>query len=184
MELTWPILGIVHGDIKPHNVLIFQDELGAFRAKITDFGYSTCYFHENDLIQLPKSMPWNAPEYNGLGVTPAQARKMDIFSLGILFFWLIFERYLSNVEPFPEEAQWASLSFEHSHVNRLQDLLEDFKRKDKLVLLAHQLLSADEDVHHETKQELMHLFNASLATNPDLRGADIEDLLKQLEPNR
>lgn len=29
--------GIIHGDVKPQNVLIFKDDFGKYVAKVTDF---------------------------------------------------------------------------------------------------------------------------------------------------
>ncbi|QVM08162.1 hypothetical protein D8B26_002855 [Coccidioides posadasii str. Silveira] len=56
-------LDIVHGDLKPDNVLIFRDASGNLTAKISDFGFSQ--------VELPTGSPsfgaggteyWNAPE--------------------------------------------------------------------------------------------------------------------------
>ncbi|KMU82554.1 hypothetical protein CIHG_00335 [Coccidioides immitis H538.4] len=56
-------LDIVHGDLKPDNVLIFRDASGNLTAKISDFGFSQ--------VELPAGSPsfgaggteyWNAPE--------------------------------------------------------------------------------------------------------------------------
>jgi Ser/Thr protein kinase RdoA (MazF antagonist) len=30
--------GIIHGDIKPHNVLVFKNAEGGYVAKVIDFG--------------------------------------------------------------------------------------------------------------------------------------------------
>ena len=32
---------IIHGDIKPQNVLVFKDSVGKTTVRVTDFGYST-----------------------------------------------------------------------------------------------------------------------------------------------
>lgn len=50
-------LEISHRDIKPHNFLISKVKKGLFRAKVTDFGYSTCYGDEDETIVLPQSPP-------------------------------------------------------------------------------------------------------------------------------
>jgi serine/threonine protein kinase len=43
----------VHGDIKPHNVLIFKDaESSEHSAKLIDFGSSTRYANDDHRIML------------------------------------------------------------------------------------------------------------------------------------
>jgi serine/threonine protein kinase len=49
---------VIHGDIKPDNVLIFKNEHGNFISKLADFGFSTLSMQENELILLPRSNPW------------------------------------------------------------------------------------------------------------------------------
>lgn len=80
---------IVHGDIKPQNVLIFDNEEGGYIARVADFGYSTQWALPNDLVQMPRSRPWDAPEWHHRGFTPAQAMKMDAYSFGMVVLWLL-----------------------------------------------------------------------------------------------
>ncbi|KAF6515568.1 hypothetical protein HZS61_004309 [Fusarium oxysporum f. sp. conglutinans] len=87
---------IVHGDIKPENVLVFRDKSGKYRARLIDFGYSSRYAHDAQQLELPRSRPWNAPENEGHMPmwTPAEAVKSDLFCLGMVYFWLLFEPHL------------------------------------------------------------------------------------------
>ena len=82
--------GVIHGDIKPENVLVFSENDGAYVAKVTDFGYSTLFTTDSDLIKMPKSWPWTAPERHHREILPIQARKMDAYSFGMLCLWLLF----------------------------------------------------------------------------------------------
>ena len=81
--------GIFHGDIKPQNILLFDKISSGHTAKVADFGYSTRWATPNDLIQMPRSQPWAAPEWHHRGFTPAQALLMDAYSFGMLDLWLI-----------------------------------------------------------------------------------------------
>jgi hypothetical protein len=45
---------------------------------------------------MPKSEPWNAPEYRK-ECKPADGQKVDVFSFGMLCLWLLFEEKLSTV---------------------------------------------------------------------------------------
>jgi len=74
--------GIVHCDVKPHNMLVTADE----RLKITDFGIaralSSVETHESqDVI-------WGSPQYlapeQALGQSPAPAS--DVYSLGVVMY--------------------------------------------------------------------------------------------------
>lgn len=56
---------------------------------MADFGYSTQWALPNDLIQMPRSRPWDAPEWHHRGFTPAQAMKIDSFSFGMVVLWLL-----------------------------------------------------------------------------------------------
>jgi serine/threonine protein kinase len=176
----------VHGDIKPQNVLIFKDDTGTFIAKLADFGYSTSYVQADDLVRVPRSRPWNAPECDPLGlmIKPLQAFKMDVFSLGMLFLWLVFERYFCGSEPLPTDMQWAASSFEYQGEHRLRDILEDLKNKDCLALFARQLLAMESGLDVQQIKELNNFFSESLAFDPALREVDIEDSLKRLGLNR
>jgi serine/threonine protein kinase len=58
---------IIHGDIKPQNVLVFKEPTGKPTAKVTGFGYSTMAARADDLVLMPKIAPWHAPEHHHRG---------------------------------------------------------------------------------------------------------------------
>ena len=80
-------IGVVHGDIKPQNVLVFKDSTTReITVKVTDFGYSTLTVGESGKVFLPKSRPWNAPEYHFGEFNVQEAKKADVYSFGLLVF--------------------------------------------------------------------------------------------------
>ncbi|KAH8587931.1 kinase-like domain-containing protein [Bisporella sp. PMI_857] len=81
---------IIHGDIKPENVLVFQDESKGYLARVADFGFSTHFRDDDTLISVPKSVPWNAPENHNREFLPQAAKEMDAYSFGMLCLWLLF----------------------------------------------------------------------------------------------
>lgn len=47
---------IVHGDITPENVLVFNDHSRVI-AKVADFGYSTCFHNRDDWLRCRSQSP-------------------------------------------------------------------------------------------------------------------------------
>ena len=181
-------------------MLIFKDNTGALIAKVHDFGYSTAYKHEDDLVKLPKSEGWQAPEFVDHRIKPAQARKMDVFSFGLVCLWLLFEPYFSGIKSLPSEADWAVPCFNSSlgqveHVfgrlksmeRRERGLLKD-RMQDKgavepkhgLLLLAYQFLDAESGWSSEFRKDLNAFFN-SLDYDPSRRTGDICKLVRHLD---
>ena len=172
---------IVHGDIKPQNILVFRTN-NSYGAKVIDFGYSTQFTAEDEYILVPKSWPWFAPEHSKSDrFKPSQARKMDIFSLGMLCLWVIFERYFSGSVPLPSEACWAEHYFRQAAgSDRSKKILNDLKQDDNLVTLAAQLVTVETELTDEAQQGLTEYFNKSLPTDPNLRADKLGDLLECL----
>ncbi|RBR20149.1 uncharacterized protein FIESC28_05428 [Fusarium coffeatum] len=80
--------GIVHGDIKAQNVLIFADAEHKYRAKVNNFGYSQVINTERSSLLLGGTRPWKAPEAK-TAVKVSDAKYTDIYLLS-LFIWCTF----------------------------------------------------------------------------------------------
>lgn len=78
---------IIHGDIKPENILISKtDSSKTYVAQVIDFGYST--LRTDRPITMPRSYGWTAPEWHHRGFQYLDAEKMDVYSFGLLCLWL------------------------------------------------------------------------------------------------
>ncbi|MDW8291179.1 MAG: serine/threonine-protein kinase, partial [Armatimonadota bacterium] len=85
--------GIVHGDLRPHNIIVSQEGL----VKITDFGLMPA-LQASPLAQtvwLTRAAPYLPPEVSeGWQVTPAA----DVYALGVILFEMI-----TGGVPFPAD---------------------------------------------------------------------------------
>ena len=89
--------GLVHGDLKSENVLIFEDDEEGYVAKLSDFGLSSSITHlrtermsncnpptdDTTFSPLGATEIWAAPEYRECGTRAALASR-DVYSLGLL----------------------------------------------------------------------------------------------------
>lgn len=93
--------GIVHGDIKPENVMIEGDfrNPGSWVPKVTDFGTVALIAHPVMLDGRPAvvATPRYASPEHLLGVDQLEERS-DIYSLGLLLHFLLSGRHASNAQ--------------------------------------------------------------------------------------
>ncbi|KAI1274067.1 hypothetical protein F5Y07DRAFT_223980 [Xylaria sp. FL0933] len=99
--------GIVHGDVKPENILIFprRDADNEFVAKLTDFGHSV--FESSHSKSLPAFTPqWCAPELSPEGAGPKsmgfhEMKQTDIYSYGLVVLSVMLGRpFYESIEDF------------------------------------------------------------------------------------
>ena len=157
--------GIIHGDIKPENVLIFNQSLDDYTAKVADFGYSTWFVRDDELIKMPKSQPWFAPEWHHRGFNVSDAMKMDAYSFGMLSLWLLF---------------YNSVGSSNQDFRNGIGLSEPKKR----ISIAHELTVLTVNAGGKQRSNLKEFFACTLQPNPADRSSDFKHLLRLLKPHK
>ncbi|KAK7943800.1 TPR-like protein [Apiospora aurea] len=151
-------------EVSSTNVLIFKDQAtDTFTAKAIDFGFSSRYVNDDDVLRLARTPPWDAPEVRKYTeFKPIDARKADVFSFGMLCLWVLFEQNLSS-----ENSIWSQLH-------------PQLETRDAMARLA--TLKADNKLF--LREQLRRFFELSLGIDPNTRPSNLQHLLTCLDPNR
>jgi serine/threonine protein kinase len=96
--------GLIHGDIKPSNLLVCRHSTRSFVVKLTDFGFA---LSETDKRPLGYTKNLEAPEIH-MAIDPRYHRQLDIYSYGILVH-TIFRDGVPYHESIPEEGREAEI---------------------------------------------------------------------------
>ncbi|KAF1992761.1 hypothetical protein P154DRAFT_583495 [Amniculicola lignicola CBS 123094] len=177
----------VHGDIKPRNVIIFKQKPG-YVAKVNDFGFTTSFRDKSDSKTMPRSPIWSAPEWHDRSFSAGAAKKMDIFSWGLLCLWLLTEDdALENIRSLQEWTRPSEqfISFD-DHRPLQQNSLEAWKldNLDLFVPLAALLIDQQPSISKGNKKRFTSFFQSTLSIDPKKRSSDYDTLMHLLDPVR
>lgn len=109
---------------------------------------------------MPRTPPWDAPEWHHRGFQISEAMKMDVYSFGMLCFWLLFKEN----EAYPS-----------------QNDIRELKGNDRLRILAQQLVMKAAGLNEEKKSSLNRFFELTLIRDPDGRSQNFVQLLQLLD---
>jgi hypothetical protein len=103
-------------------------------------------------------------------LTIAQAKNTDIFSYGMLVFWILFEKYFSGDVPLPAESCQIEQFFESEQQQTLSMVvIERLKHGTELNLLAKMLVRNEQSIDDSEVQILEGFFDKALSCDPEDR---------------
>ena len=129
---------------------------------MADFGYSCFGTDDEDIVYLPCSLPWAAPEYHSRGITLRDAKKMDVYSFGMLCLYILFQECLGD----PTSSSVTCL--------------DRLKLSGSLLDFARETVSGSTPVGETQKDSLKAFFESTLSDEPDSRNTDFETLINHL----
>lgn len=161
-------LDIIHGDIKPGNILVFEDGSELYlTAKVADFGFSTKFRSHDSLISMPVSAPWTGPEHKGQKFNTLEAKRMDVYSFSMVCLSLIFSMKDDSLAVMLGLTAATAIDVDH---RRMEWIKEQVAR--------------DGCIEARRKGDLIEFFTKSLCVEPRARTTDWAHLLKLLVPER
>eukprot|EP00475_Leptophrys_vorax_P030122 TRINITY_DN4488_c0_g1_i4.p1 TRINITY_DN4488_c0_g1~~TRINITY_DN4488_c0_g1_i4.p1 ORF type:complete len:233 (-),score=70.87 TRINITY_DN4488_c0_g1_i4:58-756(-) len=159
-------LGIVHGDLKPDNVLVSADGV----AKLSDFGFSynvnsTSVSH----LQMAGTVGYQAPERSLSKKARAaiDPRMKDVYSLGGVLLFLF-----SGEQPWQEE----DARFIQRGQDKAQETQSDFLPEEQIQKLRSEAVEEDK----EDVENICNIITRCFSTNPESRGTS-RRVLTELE---
>jgi serine/threonine protein kinase len=163
--------GIVHGDIKLENVLIFQSE-ERWTGKLIDFGFSCLGTSDNDMVQVACTRPWQAPEHNRDTYFKLEdARRMDVYSFGMLLCRMFLASELSkSLEIFGQ-----SINVEKYH--RYLEEIESLKQSSSFLDTVLEALKRPSSLGDSAKDVLREVFLKTLQHKPELRAPNFDSIV-------
>ncbi|PCD46485.1 hypothetical protein AU210_001891 [Fusarium oxysporum f. sp. radicis-cucumerinum] len=156
--------GVIHGDLKPANVLIFFKPV--LHAKIADFSHS--FLDTGEQRQLIGGTPiYAAPEWQASAST-GQLRKVDIYSLGLVLSGLVLGTDL--IDCFERNPPRLNLNLS------LADSIQKVKDDDLMATYLYELIyladKQNPDLHLDSLPMIRSILESTLQLDPGKRHLD------------
>jgi hypothetical protein len=143
----------------------------------------------NDRVYLPKTSSWVlAPEWNHRGFSIDAAKKLDVFSFGMLCIWILFKEAILDrgiiVEKairMPQKLADQNLSLREGSV---ECILQDLKVNKKILDAVREIITDTIPEDIRAKHRLQDFFIATLREEQSLRESNFENLISYLDPSQ
>ena len=155
---------------------MFEDEEGGLVPKLMDFGSSTPP-EPDALVYLPRSAPWTAPERTHRAVPTLSAKRMDVFSFGLLCLWLLVENQHSDDSWLREMLQSVET---HSAISSHSKEGGHVQRSSLPCQCASGLIEGCRMFESDAEENLKAFFRCTLAMDPEKRILDWNLLIQYL----
>ncbi|WJG34382.1 kinase-like domain-containing protein [Fusarium oxysporum Fo47] len=156
--------GVIHGDLKPANVLIFFKPV--LHAKIADFSHSFLDTGEQRQL-IGGTRIYAAPEWQASAST-GQLRKVDIYSLGLVLSGLVLGTDL--IDCFERNPPRLNLNLS------LADSIQKVKDDDLMVTYLYELIyladKQNPDLHLDSLPMIRSILESTLQLDPGKRHLD------------
>lgn len=122
---------------------------------------------DSDERRLPQSPPWTAPEYHSRHWKIERARKMDVFSFGLVCFWILsWDRIFHRLS-------------EEEEVNEIERLKGPDNDMMHLMKEVNALVN-EMELEKASKDKLREFFHRTLAKDPEERAGSAAELFPLL----
>ena len=151
-------------------------------VKLADLGDASICHNDKTLALLPKSKPWNAPEYHHRGFPFDSAVKMDVYSFGLFCLWVLFGNDLSL--PVVGLNRYREDDCVTDGLPSTVATLAILKRTNGLQTAAQIAVYKTKEIGHEEQLDLIKLFALTLAEASTARTSDFQLILRLLGDER
>ena len=150
--------GVIHGDIKPDNLLVFGTTSDGVNLRLADFGFSSLFASK---ITITGTRGWLAPEWHHRHFTTdvVGAKKMEMYTYGLLCHWLLFDA-VQNSE---------NLNYDPNVETPLSS--------------ARRLTSEEAGLDDQQRRQLLRLFEETLVEDRDVRSSEFGKIIEILLPD-
>jgi serine/threonine protein phosphatase PrpC len=132
---------LVHGDIKPHNIMVIKDENENLKFKIIDFGNITEVFSTNSNAGTPSFL--SPQRFQGEAISETS----EIFAIGVTLYLALTKKY-----PYGEIEPFSNPSFKEAQ--RPSKYNANIPKWFESIILRS--ISRDEDKRYEHYSEMMY----------------------------
>ena len=154
-------------------MLIVKDQYlpGVIQVKIADFAFVSFGASEDEPVKVSRTEPWDAPEWHPRYFLLKDAKKMDIYSFGLLCLWISFRHdNISELGP-SITVGMAFAGQDPGLTAKLQALKRD---GDALLDCAFRLTKQNGEIDDDTRENLLKVFLLTLQPDPVKRQPTIE----------